>query len=187
MTFAKNPSGERTDEARWPWCHRQTFLERLGAQGYAPSTIHEYRKIAGRFCEAIEKRAIHFSDKLGDLNAITPDDIVAFVSKLKAASLPRRYKSLPSHLSNLFKPLFRSGKTRRNLANGLPRVAQTNPDNLPRYLNPEEIRRLIEAVRTTPPGGRTTRCYCSWRGWDFALPRSSRSSSMTSTGTPTRY
>ncbi len=248
MTFARNPGGERADEAGWPWSYRQTFLERLGAQGYAPFTLHEYRKMAGRFCEAIEKRALRvgdldgaaaerlrhavlsgvtgsartyarfclgrfidhliesgaatapqppvkkltpldrlreeyeaylrrqrglaestiancahymerflafrFGDKLGDLNAITPDDIVAFVGKLKAGSLPRRYKSLPSHLRNLFKFLFWSGKTKRNLANSLPRVAQTNPNNLPRHLNPEQIRRLIEAVRTNDALGR---------------------------------
>ena len=84
--------------------------------------------------------AFRFGDKLGDLNAITPDDIVAFLSKLKAGSLPRRDKALPSHLRSLFKFLFWSGRTRRNLANSLPRVAQTNPDNLPRYLRPEEVR-----------------------------------------------
>jgi ketosteroid isomerase-like protein len=49
MTFAKNPGGERADEPAWPWSHRQTFLERLGAQGYAPFTLHEYRKIAAGF------------------------------------------------------------------------------------------------------------------------------------------
>jgi hypothetical protein len=223
-------------------------LERIVAQGYAPLTVHEYRKMAGRLCEAIEKRALRvgdldgatteilrhavlsgitgnaqtyarfclgrfidhlieagvatatqppskkltaldclreeyetylcrqrglaestidnctrymerflafrFGDKLGDLNAITPDDIVAFLSKLKAGSLPRRYKALPSHLRSLFKFLFWSGKTRCNLANSLPRVAQTNPDNLPRYLSPEEVRRLIEAVRTDDAIGR---------------------------------
>jgi hypothetical protein len=165
-------------------------LERLVAQGYAPYTLGEYRSIAGRFCEAIEKRALRvgdldgatterlrhavlsgvtgsarsyarfclgrsinhlieagvatapqpptkeltaldrlreeyeaylrkqrglaestidncarymerflafrFGDKLGNLNAITPDDIVAFLSKPKAGSQPRRYKALPS-------------------------------------------------------------------------------------------
>ena len=98
--------------------------------------------------------AFRFGDKLGDLNAITPDDIVAFLCKLKAGSKPRRYKALPSHLRSLFKFLFWSGKTRRNLANSLPRVAQTNADHLPRYLKPEEIRRLIEAVRTDDAIGR---------------------------------
>jgi site-specific recombinase XerD len=247
MTLAKNPDGEGADEGGWPWSHRKTFLERLGAQGYAAVTIQEYRTIAGRLCEAIEKRALRigdldgatterlrhavlsgvsgsartyakfclgrfiehlteagvataprppakkltaldrlrqeyevylrrqrglaestiahcsrflerfvafrFGDKLGELNAITPDDIVAFLGKLKAGSKPRRYKALPSHLRGLFKFLFWSGKTRRNLADSLPRVA-TSADHLPRYLNPEEIQRLIEAVRTDDAIGR---------------------------------
>jgi site-specific recombinase XerD len=247
MTIARNSGGERADEAGWPWSHRKTFLERLGAQGYAAVTIQEYRTIAGRLCEAIEKRALRtgdldgakterlrhsvlsgitgsarsyakfclgrfiehlseadvatvpeppakkataldrlrdeyeaylrrqrglaestiahctrflerfvafrFGDKLGDLNAITPDDIVAFLCKLKAGSKPRRYKALPSHLRSLFKFLFWSGKTRRNLADSLPRVA-TSANNLPRYLKPDEIQRLVVAVRTDDAIGR---------------------------------
>jgi len=247
VTIARNSGGERADEAGWPWSHRKTFLERLGAQGYAAVTIREYRTIAGRLCEAIEKRALRISDldgatterlrhavlsgvsgsarryakfclrrfiehlseagvttvpeppakkataldrlrdeyeaylrrqrglaestiahctrflerfaafrfgaELGDLKAITPDDIVAFLCKLKAGSKPRRYKALPSHLRSLFKFLFWSGKTKRNLADSLPRVA-TSADHLPRYLKREEIQRLIEAVRTDDAIGR---------------------------------
>jgi site-specific recombinase XerD len=223
-------------------------LERLGAQGYAPLTVREYRLTAGRFCDAVEQRglrvgdldgatmerlrhavlsgitgsartyarfclgrfidhlveagvaaaaqppakkltpldrlreqyehylrqqrglaestiadctyymerflAFRFGATLGDLNAITPDDIIAFLHRLKAGSQPCRYKSLPSHLRGLFKFLFWSGKTRRNLADSLPRVAQPPAANLPRHLNPEEIQRLLEAVRTNDALGR---------------------------------
>ena len=38
-----------------------------GAQGYAAVTIQEYRTIAGRLCEAIEKRAL----RIGDLDGAT--------------------------------------------------------------------------------------------------------------------
>jgi hypothetical protein len=44
-------------------------LERIAAQGYAPLTVHEYRKVAGRFCEAIEKRAL----RVGDLDSATTE------------------------------------------------------------------------------------------------------------------
>ena len=27
MAFARNPGGERADEAGWPWSHRRAFLE----------------------------------------------------------------------------------------------------------------------------------------------------------------
>jgi integrase/recombinase XerD len=247
MTIGRNPGDERADEAGWPWSHRKTFLERLAAQGYAAVTIQEYRTIAGRFCDAIEKRglrignldaatterlwhsvlsgvtgstrsyakfctrrfiehlieagvaiaaqpqrkkltpldrlrsdyegylrkqrglaestichctrfmerfmAFRFGDKLGDLNAITPNDVVAFICHLKDGSHLCRQKAVPTNLRSLFKFLFWSGKTKRDLAISLPRVA-TASDHLPRYLKPEEIQQLIESVRTDDAIGR---------------------------------
>jgi integrase/recombinase XerD len=47
--------------------------------------------------------AFRFRDKLGDLNSITPVDVVAFLGKLKTGSHPYRYRSVPSHLRNFFK------------------------------------------------------------------------------------
>ena len=123
----------------------ETYLRRQ--RGLAESTIRNCRYYMERFL------AFRFGEKLGDLNAITPDDIVAFLRKLKAGAKPRRCKALPSHLRSLFKFLFWSGKTRRDLADSLPRVA-TSADHLPRYLKREEIQRLIEAVRTDDAIGR---------------------------------
>ena len=278
MTFARNPGGERADEAGWPWTHRHTFLERLGAQGYAAVTIQEYRTIAGRFCEAIEKRALRvgdldgvtterlrhavlsgitgsartyarfclgrfidhlieagvatapqppskkltaldclreeyetylrrqrglaestidnctrdmerflafrFGDKLGDLNAITPDDIVAFLNKLKAGSLPRRYKALPSHLCAVSSSSC-SGAARPGVIS--PTACRASPTPILTTCLAISVPKrsdgsLKRSERTTPLGGATTRCCCSWRGSGFALPRSLQSSSTTSTG-----
>jgi integrase/recombinase XerD len=116
-------------------------------RGLADSTIENCRHYMERFL------TFRFGDKLGDLNAITPDDIVAFLCKLKEGSKPRHYKALPSHLRSLFNFLFWSGKTKRDLAVSLPRVA-TAADHLPRYLRPEEIQRLVESVRTDDAIGR---------------------------------
>ena len=69
MTIARNPNDDRADEAGWPWSHRKTFLERLAAQGYTAVTIQEYRTIAGRFCDAIEKRGL----KMGQLDAASTE------------------------------------------------------------------------------------------------------------------
>lgn len=116
-------------------------------RGLAESTVYHATRFMERFL------VFRFGDKLGDLNAITPDQIVAFLCHLKAGSHPRRQKALPSHLRNLFKFLFWSGKTKRDLAQSLPRVA-TASDNLPRYLKPEEIQRLIQSVRAGDSIGR---------------------------------
>jgi len=250
MTIARSPQDERADEAGWPWSHRRTFLnlERLAAQGHAAVTVQEYRTIAGRFCDVIEKRglrigdldavtterlrhsvlsgvtgsartyakfcatrfidylieagagipapppakkltaldqlreeyetylrkqrglaestiencrlymrrclAFRFGDKLGNLNAITPNDTVAFLGKLKTGSHPYRYRSVPSHLRSFFAFLFWSGKTKRDLALSLPRVVPPKADTLPRYLTPEEIGRFFQAHRTNDSVGR---------------------------------
>jgi hypothetical protein len=69
MRFARDSGDERADEAEWPWFHRKTFLERLAAQGYAAVTIQEYRTIAGRFCDAIEKRCL----RIGDIDGATTE------------------------------------------------------------------------------------------------------------------
>lgn len=115
-------------------------------RGLSEATIYHCMNFLDRFM------TFRFSGKLGDLNAITPDNIVTFLRQLKSGS--KRYKALPSHLRNLFKFLFWSGKTRHNLTNAIPRVAQPKSIDLPRYLNPEEVRRLIESVRTDDVIGR---------------------------------
>jgi len=51
MTIARNAGGERADESGWRWSHRKTFLERLGAQGYAAVTNQEYRTIAAGYAK----------------------------------------------------------------------------------------------------------------------------------------
>lgn len=90
-----------------------------------------------------------FQDGALELDAITLDDIFGFLRQLYVdRAQPHRGKSAPSHLRNFFHFLFWSGKTRRNLAKGIPRIAQPWPVNLPRYLKPEEIERLLEAVRS---------------------------------------
>ncbi|WOS67014.1 MULTISPECIES: site-specific integrase [Sinorhizobium] len=112
------------------------------------ATIYHCQRFLERFM------TFRFGETLADLNAITPDDIIAFLVQLKVGSRPYRDKTPPTHLRNLFKFLFWSGKTKRNLANSVPRMVQPQPANLPRYLRPDEVRRLVEAVRTDDPVGR---------------------------------
>ena len=39
MTFPRTPDRARPGEAQWFWPHRQTFMERLAAQGYSRFTL----------------------------------------------------------------------------------------------------------------------------------------------------
>jgi hypothetical protein len=112
----------------------EAYLRRQ--RGLADGTVGNSLYYGERFL------TFRFGEKMGDLNAITPEDIVAFLCQLKAGANARRCKALPSHLRSLFKFLFWSGKTKRDLAQSLPRVATASAD-LPRYLKSEEIQRLI--------------------------------------------
>jgi len=98
--------------------------------------------------------SFHFGEGLGNLNKITPDDIIAFLLRLTSGSQPYRNKTPPSHLRNLFKFLFWSGKTNKNLADSIPRIAQPQPVNTPRYLPPEDVQQLIDAARSDDDIGR---------------------------------
>jgi len=140
-----------------PPVHAPTAMDRLRAEydaylrqqrGMSEATIYHCVRFLERFM------SFRFGETLGELNDITPDDIVAFLARLTAGSRPYRDKTPPTHLRTLFKFLFWSGKTRRNLANSVPRVAQPRPANLPRHLMPDEIQRLIDAVRTDDALGR---------------------------------
>lgn len=98
--------------------------------------------------------AYRFGETPGDLDAVTPDDVAAFLRQLTGGCQPYRDKTPPTHLRNLFKFLFWSGKTARNLAKSIPRVAQPQPSTLPRYLKPDEVQRLVDAVRADDAIGR---------------------------------
>ena len=119
--------------------------------GMSEATIYHCVRFLERFM------SFRFGETLGELYDITPDDIVAFLARLTAGLRPYRDKTPPTHLRTLFKFLFWSGKTRRNLANSVPRVAQPRPANLPRHLMPDEIQQLIDAV---PNGTELAIEYC---------------------------
>ena len=130
--------------------------------------------------------AFRFGETLGNLNDITPHDIVDFLRKLRGGTAPRD-KTPPSHLRNLFRFLFWSGKTKRDLAASIPRVAQPAKSTLPRYLKPEEVEKLLDAVWAADPVGRRNYAmlWCSHASAS-GRPRLLRSSSTTSTGAPAR-
>lgn len=134
-----------------------TALDRLRSEyatymreqrGLAEKTIYASLSFYDRFM------AFRFGAKLGPLDDITLADIVAFLSEVRGRQAPYRDTTPPTHLRSLFRFLFWSGKTKRDLASSLPRVASPQASLLPRSLLPEEIERLIDATRSTDAVGR---------------------------------
>lgn len=133
-----------------------TPLDRLKAEyasylrdqrGLTDATIYHCVRFLDRFM------SFRFGEKLGDFDDIAPHDVVDFLRKLRGSTAPRD-KTGPSHLRNLFRFLFWSGKTKRDLAASIPRARQPAKSTLPRYLKPEEVEKLLDAAWAPTPVGR---------------------------------
>jgi len=134
-----------------------TAIERLAAEyenylhhqrGLTEATIYHCIRFLYRFM------TFRFGERLGDLGDITPDDVTRFVREVLARKSPYRDRTPPTHLRNLFRFLFWSGRTKRDLASCLPRVAMGRASQLSRSLRPEDIERLIDAVWSPDAVGR---------------------------------
>lgn len=129
----KKPTArERLREEYEAYLHEQ--------RGLTDKTIYSCVRFLERFM------TFRFGAGLGNLDDITPADVVAFLREVMGRKTGYRDKTPPTHLRSLFRFLFWSGKTKRDLASSLPRVATAKTSNLSRSLKPEEIERLIDAT-----------------------------------------
>lgn len=117
-------------------------------RGLSDRTIFHSWRLADRFL------TFRFGKETGDLAEISAADIVAFLLQLTTRKPPLRDKTLSSHLRNFFRYLFKAGKTKANLALGIPSVAQRYGTRLPRHLSAEQVDTLVKAVRTENSTGR---------------------------------
>ena len=116
-------------------------------RGLSEATIERHQAFLKRFM------TFRFGAIPGNLNDIAPDDILAFIAQ-PAPTRSCRVASWPTQLRSLFKFLFWSGKTRRNLALSIPRSARSGSSDLPCHLTPDEIQQLIGSVHTDDALGR---------------------------------
>ena len=138
-----------------------TALERLQAEyevylreqrGLTEATIYHCVQFLDRFM------TFRFGKKLGNLNDITPADIVKFLCDVMGRKNVRD-KTSADALRSLFRFLFWSGKTKRDLASSLPRVATGRASQLPRSVKPERSNgSSMQSGRRTRSVGATTRC-----------------------------
>jgi site-specific recombinase XerD len=117
-------------------------------RGLSERTIGHCWRFADRFL------VFRFGEGEGELAAITPADIVAFLQKLTSREAPFRDKTPPTHLRNFFQYLFKNGLTPTNLALCVPSVAQRYGARLPRHLSPEQVELVLKAVRADVRHGR---------------------------------
>ena len=124
----------------------EAYLRRQ--RGLSERTIFHAWRFADRFL------LFRFGEAIGDLSQITSADIVDFLHHLTKRTPPFRDKTPSTHLRNFFRYLFKAGQTATNLSMAIPSVAQRYGARLPRHLTPEQVERLIGAVRTATPRGK---------------------------------
>lgn len=128
---------------------RRDYEDYLRRQrGLSEPTIYSCWRFAERFL------AFRFGEAEAVLNAITAEDVAAFLLRLTSRKVPHRDKTPPTHLRNFFQFLFKGALTPSNLALCVPRVAQRYNARLPRHLAPEQVETLLAAVRTEGPHAR---------------------------------
>jgi site-specific recombinase XerD len=86
---------------------------------------------------------------MDDPRKISVGDIAAFL-QARAIAKARRDKTVPSHLRNFFRFLFKTSRIAANLAPSVPCVARRFGTRLPRHLSPEQIETVLKAVRNEP-------------------------------------
>jgi site-specific recombinase XerD len=128
---------------------RRDFEDYLRRQrGLSESSIFNAWRIADRFL------MFRFGDEIVELSGITANDIVSFMQWMTERKQPLRTKSLPSHLRNFLRFLFKAGLTETNLSMGIPSIAQRYGARLPRHLEPEQVEMVLQAVRGEATTGR---------------------------------
>ena len=112
------------------------------------------KTIRNLWCLIVRFLKFRFGDELGDLSKITSIDIASFMQQLHSREQPYRVKTTATHLRWFFQFLFRAGKTKTNLSQSIPSVAQRYGQRLPRHLLPEQVELLLAAARSDTPLGR---------------------------------
>ena len=128
---------------------REEYEDYLRNQrGLSERSIKGVLRIADQFL------ARRFGERGDDLAGLTAADVADYLLALTDRRPPYRDKTPPSHLRTF---LFRTGRTRTNLALSVPKVAQRYAARLPRHLSAEDVERVIAAVPALPRTGRRNR------------------------------
>jgi site-specific recombinase XerD len=124
-------------------------LGRLGRQyenhlkkerGLAAVTVAEYWRFARRLI--VER----FGDAPIRVQDLAPDDVSGFILRHARSGSPGVAKLMVTALRSFFRFLFLSGQTQSDLAGVVPSVPDWRLVELPKYLTPEEVERVVRAV-----------------------------------------
>jgi site-specific recombinase XerD len=114
-------------------------------RGLTPVTIAHHWHFARRF----------LVDRFGDapirVRDLAHDDIAQFLLRHARSGSPASAKMMVTGLRSFFRFLFLTGQTQSDLAGAVPTVPQWRLAEMPRYLGPEEVERIILACERDSP------------------------------------
>jgi site-specific recombinase XerD len=114
-------------------------------RGLTPVTIAHHWHCARHFL--VER----FGDAPLCVRDLTPDDIARFLLRHARSGSPSAAKRMVTGLRSFFRFLFLNGQTESDLAGAVATVPQWRLAELPKYLTPEEVERVIQTCERDSP------------------------------------
>lgn len=127
----------------------QRFVRYLTQErGLAKTTIDNYVPVARTFlCE-------RFGSKPIALDEITLKDISGFILRRMHRLSPRRTQLVTTALRGFLRFLYEASEIATNLAASVPPTASWRLSDLPKFLEPEQVERLLQTCNRATPAGR---------------------------------
>jgi site-specific recombinase XerD len=117
-------------------------------RGLVTATIISYQPFIRKFL--VER----FREQRFSLKKLKPPDISDFVLRHGQCMSVRTAQLMTSAFRSFFRFLFQNGKLQADLAASVPTVADWRLSTVPKYLTPEEVRRVLKACNRRTPTGR---------------------------------
>jgi site-specific recombinase XerD len=114
-------------------------------RGLSPVTVTQYWRLSRRFL------ADRFGAAPVRVGELATDDIARFLLRQARSSGPVEVKLTVTALRSFFRFLFLDGQTEVDLAAAVPSVPYWRHTELPRYLSPEQVERVIRACERVSP------------------------------------
>lgn len=141
------PSSERKEEGPLR-CIEQDFVQYLSQErGLSPATLIRYSAMVRCFLTE------HFGHNPIHLETLKATDITRFI-QIYVPKVQRKTATLmASSLRSFFRYLFVNGILMRDLAEFVPTVADWRMSDIPKFLEPEEVKRLLDYCDQSSPAG----------------------------------
>lgn len=116
-------------------------------RGLSQATIDTYIPIARRFLSE------RFGTDIILIEKLIPPDITQFILHHAHIGSPSRAKLVVTALRSFLYFLYQRGQTATDLSKFVPTVANWRLSELPKFLKPEEVERLLQGCDQSSPGG----------------------------------